>query len=168
MNPILAILLALAVYWLVVFVGTFITVEYAQSYLYDEVTPARGAKIAVGSLILAALLVWARPRYDTMFTSGIGWTVVQAIVWFAVFVLILRFHPVHAIGISLVAFFLLSGMATLAYESFSGSNPSGVPASRRPSQPLRRSTGPTLPSAPAGNAPAAAAAPATAPAAGGR
>lgn len=156
MNPILASLLALGVYWLVVFVGCFITLEFGQSYLYDEVTPGRTLKVAAGSLILAALLAWAQPRYDTMFTSGLTWTILQAIVWFGVFTLIYRFHPTHALGIALVAFFLLGGVATLAHQSLTGTNPSGVPASRRPSQPLRRSLGPALPNSTPNSAPAAA------------
>jgi hypothetical protein len=149
----LGVVLALLGYWLILFVACYITVEYAQGYLYDETTPAAGVKVAAGSLILAAVLTYFRTRYDTMLTSELRWSVLQIILWFGVFTLVLRFHPVHAFVIGAVAFVIVSGAATLAIDSLSGSNPSGAPPSRRRSEPLKgRTLGPSLKDVPKGDA----------------
>lgn len=137
------IVLPLLVYWVILFVACYIVVDWGQNYLYDEATPAAGLKVAIGSLIFAAILTWARTRFDTMLTSDLPWTVLQAIVWFVVFTLVFRFQPVHAFAIGVVTFLLLSGTATLAISSLTGTNPSGVPANRQPSKPLRRTLGPS-------------------------
>lgn len=145
----LGLAFVLLAYWLILFVGCYITVEYAQGYLYDETTPAAGLKVAIGTLILAGVLTWTRTRYDTILTSDIGRTVLQAVIWFAVFTLIFRFHPLHAFAIGVVAFFILAGMASLAIDSLTGSNPSGAPASRQPREPLKgRPLRPSLDSLP--------------------
>jgi hypothetical protein len=145
----LGLVLVLLGYWLILFVACYIIVEYAQGYLYDETTPSAPLKVGIGSFLLAALLTYFRTRYDTMLTSDLRWSVLQIIAWFVVFTLILRFHPVHALVIGAVAFLIVSGAASLAIDSLSGSNPSGAPASRKPAQPLkRRAVGPTLDSLP--------------------
>lgn len=149
MQTILSLILPFLVYWVILFVACYIVVEWGQNYLYDEATPAAGLKVAIGTLIFAAILTWARTRFDTMLTSELSWTVLQAIVWFAVFTLIFRFQPVHAFAIGVVAFLLLSGIATLAISSLTGTNPSGAPANRQPSKPLRRTLGPSSGGAPA-------------------
>jgi hypothetical protein len=134
----LNVALVLLAYWVILFVGCFITVEFAQNYLYDETTPASGLKVALGTLILAGALTWTRTRFDTLFTNDLGPSVLQAILWFVVFTLIFRFHPAHGFAIGVVAFLILAGTASLAIDSLMGSNPSGVPPSRRPAEPLRR------------------------------
>ncbi len=134
-------ILPFLIYWLVLFVACYITVEWSQNYLYDETTAAAGLKVLLGTLIFAAILTYTHTRFDTMLTDDIGLSVLQAIVWFGVFTFVFRFNPVHAFGISVVAFVMLSGLSTLAVDSFSGTNPSGAPASRRPAQPIRRSIG---------------------------
>ena len=79
-----------------------------------------------------------------MLTSGLGWSILQAVLWAVVFTVVLRFNPLHGFVIGAVAFFLLSGIASLAIDSFAGTNPSGAPASRRPAKPIeRRPIGPT-------------------------
>lgn len=138
------VVVPLLVYWVILFVACFITVEFAQNYLYDETTPAVGVKVLVGTLIFAALLTWARTRFDTLLTADLAWTLLQAIVWFAVFTLIFRFQPLHAFSIGVIAFLILSGTASLAVDSLTGTSPSGVPATRRPAQPTRRPIGTTL------------------------
>ncbi len=44
------------IYFVILFVVCYIVVEYGQNYFYDEVTPAAAAKVALGALILAAIL----------------------------------------------------------------------------------------------------------------
>ncbi len=105
------------IYYLLLFVACYIIVEYGQVYLYDEATPGRGAKVALGALILAAMLTWTRSNYATMFTDDFLWTALQAIVWFAVFVLVFRFHPWHGGGLGLAAMLLITGTATIAVDS---------------------------------------------------
>jgi hypothetical protein len=145
MPPFLAnVLLPFFVYWLILFVACYIVVEYGQTYLYDESPPGLGLRVALGSFLFAALLTWTRTSYETMFTHDLGWTVLQAIVWFIVFTLVFRFHPPHALAIGLACMVILSGAATLAISSMTGANVAGTPASRQPSKPLRR----TLPAVP--------------------
>jgi hypothetical protein len=112
----------LLIYWLVMFVACFVVVEVAQDQLYDEVTPRAGLKVAGGSLLIAALLTWLRATgspasFDSMFTTSIAWTFLQGIVWFAVFALILQFHPWHALGLGLATMILVTGLATMGVES---------------------------------------------------
>jgi hypothetical protein len=112
----------LLIYWLVLFVAIFVVVEIAQDQLYDEVTPYAGLKIAGGSLVISALLTWLRASgapasFDSMFTTNIVWTVLQGIVWFGVFTLILQFHPWHALGLGLATMLLVTGLATMGVES---------------------------------------------------
>ena len=81
-----AILWPLLIYWLVLFVLCYIVVEVAQDQFYDAVTPKSGLKVAAGTLIFAGLATWLRPSLATMFTEDLAWTVLQAIVWFVVFI----------------------------------------------------------------------------------
>jgi hypothetical protein len=131
------------IYWLVLFVACYIVVEYAQKYLYDETTPLVGLKVLLGSAILAGLLVKTRSQYDTMFTSDLGWTVIQAIVWFAVFVLVFRFHPQHGAAIGVATMLIVAGLATMGVESLLHPRPVETgPAELRTNKPLRRAIGP--------------------------
>ncbi len=145
MGFLTGVLIPFAVYWLILFAACYILVEYGQSYLYDETTPGAGPKIALGSFLMAAVLTGTRTSYENMFTYNIGGTVLQAIVWFGVFTLIFRFHPWHALGISLVAFVILSGASTLAVNSMTGAHPAGTTTTREISKPIRKSTAPSVP-----------------------
>lgn len=135
-----AIVWPLLIYWLVFFVACYVSCEVGQDQFYDEVTPNVGLKVAVGSLILAALATWIRPSFDTIFTANIAWAVLQAIVWFLVFMFILEFHPWHALAISLVCMALVSGLATMGVESLTRKGPALPPArSRQNNEPVRKS-----------------------------
>ena len=63
----------------------------------------------------------------------------QALVWFAVFVLAFQFHPVHALGLSLVTMILVSGVATLGVDSLTKSTPTLAPVRAKGNEPIRRS-----------------------------
>ena len=52
-----------------------------------------------------------------MFTTNIAWTLLQGVVWFGVFTLILQFHPWHALGIGTATMLMVSGLATMGVES---------------------------------------------------
>ena len=137
----------LLIYWLVVFVGCYVVVEFGQDQLYDEVTPHVGLKVAGGSLLLAILLT-ALKYYDvpasylTMFTNNIIWTLLQAIVWPGVFsILVFRFHPWHGLGLGLATMVLVSGLATMGVENLL-SRP--VPASAIDSLAHLESAGPAV------------------------
>lgn len=134
-------ILPLLIYWLVLFVTCFITVDFSQKYLYDEATPALGLKVLLGTGIFAAMLTFARTRFDTMLTSEIGLTVLQAIAWFVVFTFIFRFQPLHGFAIGVVAFVILAGLSSLAVDSFTGTSPTGALTNRQPSRPIRRTIG---------------------------
>lgn len=133
----------LLIYWLATFVGCFIVVEIAQDALYDETTPRAGLKVGGGSLLLATLMTYFHPSFETMFTNDIAFTVLQAIAWFAVFTLILQFHPWHALGLSLLTLVLVAPLATMGVDSVLSPTPETV---RRPAasanKPVRESLAP--------------------------
>lgn len=128
-------------YWIVLFVACFVVVEFGQNYFYDEPTPNTGWKVALGSAILAAIMTWSRPQYDTMFTGKLYQTVLLAVVAFGVFTLVFRFHPWHALPVSLVTMILISGMATMGIDSFSNRNRPPSTIVKNPAKPLRRAAG---------------------------
>jgi len=131
------------IYWLTMFVACYAIVEFGQDFFYDEVTPYSGLKVAIGSLIMAGLLAWLRPSFDTMFTQDLPWTVLQAIVWFGIFSLIFQFHPLHALSISLVALCLIPGVASMGVESLTRPAQKQAPIRQQieRKQPVRRSLG---------------------------
>lgn len=134
-----AIVWALVIYWLAYFVACLSVVEVMQDWFYDEVTPRSGLKVAFGALILAGMAVWLKPTYDTMFTNDFAWTLLAGIVWVGVFILIFQFHPLHALGISLVTMILVSGLATLGVDSLTKpSRPAAALKARTNNEPLRR------------------------------
>jgi len=136
---------ALLIYWLVFLAACYTVVEVMQDQFYDEVTPQAWLKVGGGTLIFAALAVWLRPSFDTMFTSDIAWTVLQGIVWFVVFTLVFQFHPPHALGLSLMTMVLVSGLATLGVDSLTkGSRPATPVRAGSNTGPIRKSLN-TLP-----------------------
>jgi len=148
----MATIWALLIYWLVIFVGCFVVIEIGQDQLYDEVTPHVGLKVTGGSLLLALLLTWLRPSYDSMFTTSLTSTVLQALVWVGVFILIFQFHPWHALGLGIATMLLVSGLATMGVNSILSPTPASVsrPAAFAQNKPVRQSLAPAPAAAPAG------------------
>jgi hypothetical protein len=145
----------LVIHWLILFVACYIITEYAQNYLYDETTPAVGLKVGAASLIFSAMLLWTKTSFDTMLTSEVAKTVLQGIVWFVVFLFILRFHPLHAFSIGVVSMLILAGLATLASDSLLRPASQGTPRKIEPSKPVRTSVGhPKMPLPPPAEKPA--------------
>jgi hypothetical protein len=141
-----AILWPFLIYWLVMFVVSYIAVEVGQDVFYDEVTPQAGLKVTAGSFLLAAMLTYFHPTFDAMFTTSIAWTVLQAIVWCGVFILIYQFHPWHGVAIALPLMLMTSGFATMGVDSVLKPTPVTRSASSLiKSQPVRKSLGPTAP-----------------------
>jgi hypothetical protein len=134
--------------YLILFVACYIIVEYGQYFLYDEATPGYGLKVALGAAILAVMLTWTRTNFLTMFTDDIMWTALQAILWFAVFVLIFRFHPWHGAGIGLAAMLILTGLATIAVDSMLAPKTTQRIDPRVSNKPVRRPVGTTPQPAP--------------------
>jgi hypothetical protein len=137
------------IYWLALFVVCFIVVEYAQDQLYDAVVPHAGLRVALGTLVLAVVLTVLRTRYETMLTSDLAWTVLQALVWFGVFTLVFQFHPPHAAAIGTITMLLVAGLATVGVDSLTRPSPAVAPVSAQaPPQPVRRPLGPLAPPPP--------------------
>jgi hypothetical protein len=144
----------LLIYWLVMFVVCFVVVEVGHDQLYDEITPHAGLKVAAGSLLIAIMLTTLRAKgvpasYESMYTTNIIWTVLQAIIWFGVFTLIFQFHPWHALGLGIITMLMVCGLATMGVESVL-SKP--APTTQRAgsnvlNQPVRQSVTPTTPPA---------------------
>jgi len=86
------------------------------------------------------MLTWTRSNYATMFTDDIMWTVLQAIVWFGVFVLIFRFQPWHGGGLAIAAMLLLAGTATLVVDSMLRPRTAPQAIDRPVNKPIRRPT----------------------------
>ncbi|WZO96802.1 hypothetical protein EP7_003807 [Isosphaeraceae bacterium EP7] len=138
-------LVAFALYWFMFFVASFFVIELAQRQFYDEVTPSAGLKVTAGSFIMAALAMWARPSYETMYTAELHWTALQAIVWFLIFVFIYQFHPLHALIVSLATLLLIPGAATIAAESLTRARPVDRRTQyREDPKPMRKSALPDL------------------------
>lgn len=110
-------ILAFVIYWLVLFVACYLVTEYGQANLYDEVAPYLWPRVAGASFLLAVVLTWAHTSFDTMLTDGVVWTIAQAVLWFLVFMLVLRFHPLHAAVLGVVTMVLVIGLATMAVDS---------------------------------------------------
>jgi hypothetical protein len=133
------------IYWMSFFVACLTAIEVLQDWFYDEVTPRSGLKAAGGALVLALLAAWLRPSFDTMFTSDIAWTLLQAIVWWVVFTLVFQFHPGHA-TIGIVIMVLVSGLATLGVDSLTKPSRTLAPVQARPNnEPVRKSLAPVPP-----------------------
>lgn len=138
-----SILWPLAIYWLVLFAACYAIVEFAQNYLYDETVAGVGWKVTLGSFLLAAMLTWTRSTFDTMFTTELGPTLLQAVLWFGVFTLIYRFQPVHGAAIGIATMLVLSGLVSLAVDSVMDPGAETRPAVRQAAPPpIRRSTRP--------------------------
>jgi hypothetical protein len=144
------IVVPLLIYWLVMFVLSYIAVEIGQDQLYDEVTPKSGLKVAGGSFLLAAMLTLFRHKglpatFESMFTDNLIWTVLQALVWIGVFLFIYQFHPWHALAIALPLMLISSGFATMGVDSVTKPAPAMRAASKlNTSQPIRKSMGPAV------------------------
>jgi hypothetical protein len=146
-----AILWPFLIYWLAMFVISYIAVEIAQDQLYDESTPMAGLKVAGGSFLLAAMLTYFHPTFDAMFTSSVAWTLFQAIIWCGVFILIYQFHPWHGLAIALPLMLITSGFVTMGVDSVMKPRPTArTGSSMIKSKPVRGPLGPTsVPNPPA-------------------
>jgi hypothetical protein len=141
-----AIIWTLLIYWLVMFVLSYVAVEIGQDQLYDEATPHAGLKVAGGSFVLAAMLTYFHPTFESMFTTNIAWTVLQALIWVGVFIFIYQFHPWHAAAIALPLMLISSGFATMGVDSVMTPTRATRPASKlNTSQPIRKSLGAPAP-----------------------
>jgi hypothetical protein len=134
------------IYWLVAFVGCFVIVEIAQDQLYDQLTPHAGLKVTAAAVVLALLMMYFHPSFESMFTTNILNTIFQCVVWFGVFTLILQFHPWHALGLGVATMIMVSGLATMGVDAML--NPAPQVASRPAaavSTPVRSSLTPPKP-----------------------
>jgi hypothetical protein len=145
----------LLIYWLVLFVACFVLVEIGHDQLYDEAPPRAGLRVAGGSFLLAALLaalrVYGHPAsFESMFTTNIGWTLLQGVVWFLVFMFVFQFHPWHALGLGVITMVLISGLATMGVDSVLA-NRRDISRATQPfkaTEPVRQSLGGAAPAAP--------------------
>ena len=131
-----SIIMPFLIYWLVMFVLSYMAVEIGQDQLYDAVTPMAGLKVAGGSFLLAVMLTKFHPRFESMFTDNIASTAFQALVWIGVFILIYQFHPWHGLAIALPIMLLCSGFASMGVDSVMTKQPKQAPP-RRSARPSR-------------------------------
>ncbi len=124
--------------YLILFVICYIVAEFGQTYFYDEATPGVGLKVALGALILAAMLTWTRSNFATMFTSDLAFTALQAIVWAGVFILIFRFQPWHGFGLSLATMLIVTGTITIGVDSMLAPKSTARIDITRTNKPIRR------------------------------
>jgi hypothetical protein len=146
----LTLILSFLIYAVILFVVSYIVVEYGQNYLYSEITQGAPLKVGVGAVILAAMLTWLKPGFATMFTSDIRWTVLLAIVWSGVFILVYRFQPWHGFGLAIATLLIFAGLSTLVVDSLTAARPAGrIDDVDKPVQKIRRPTGNSMISTPA-------------------
>jgi hypothetical protein len=137
---------AFLAYWFILFVVSYILVEYGHRYIYDELPKYTPLRVAAGSLLLAIMLTWTRSSFETMFTTDLKWTVLQAILWVAVFILVYTFQPVHGLGFALATMVIATGVATIAVDTMTKPAPDERAQFTAPRAPLRKeSTGNILP-----------------------
>ncbi|WP_169975999.1 hypothetical protein [Tautonia rosea] len=105
------------IYWLLLFVASYIVTEYGQRYFYDEVTPFAGLKVGASSLALAGFLTWWDPSSVNMVTTDIAYTAMLAIAGFVLFCLVMQFHASHALLLGPVAVVLVAFTAAMAMDS---------------------------------------------------
>ena len=79
---------------------------------------------------------------ESIFTTGIAWTLLQGVVWFLVFTFIFQFHPWHALAAGLVTMLLVTGLATLGVESLTKPAATPAPVRARGTPPVRKSISP--------------------------
>jgi hypothetical protein len=143
-----AIIVPFLIYWLVMFVISYIAVEVGQDQLYNEPTPMAGVKVAGGSFLLAAMLTYFRPTFESMFTDSLPWTVFQALIWISVFMFIYQFHPWHALAIAIPLMLVTSGFATMGVQSVTRPTPALRSPSSTTARPVRKSLSPVAPAPP--------------------
>lgn len=105
------------IYWLLLFVASYIVTEYGQKYFYDEVTPFAGLKVGGVSLALAGFLTWWDPSSVNMVTTDIAYTAMLAIAGFVLFCLVNQFHASHALLLGPVTVVLVAFTAAMAMDS---------------------------------------------------
>ncbi|WP_161602285.1 hypothetical protein [Tautonia marina] len=105
------------IYWLLLFVASYIVTEYGQKYFYDEVTPFAGLKVGGVSLALAGFLTWWDPSSVNMVTTDIAYTAMLAIAGFVLFCLVIQFHASHALLLGPVTVVLVAFTAAMAMDS---------------------------------------------------
>ncbi len=116
------------IYAVILYVVSYIVVEYGQKYLYDEITPGTPLKVLLGSVILAGLLTYTRTGFETL-----------AIVWSGVFILIYRFQPWHGFGLAMATMLIFAGLSTLVVSSLTQPKPAGrIEDVDHPPQNIRR------------------------------
>ena len=102
-------------------------------------------RVHFAAVLLTGLRAFGFPAsFESMFTTNIGWTLLQGVVWFGVFMLILRFHPWHALGLGVATMLLCSGLATMGVESVLTKSRDRKAATRAftSHEPVRQSLGP--------------------------
>ncbi|MDG3004050.1 hypothetical protein [Paludisphaera mucosa] len=151
------LLFTFAIYWLVAFVGCFVAVEIAQDALYDQVTPRAGLKVTLASVVLGLVMTYFHPSFESMFTTNVLWTVLQGIVWVGAFMLILQFHPWHALGLGALLMCLVAPLATMGVDSMLAPDAQAqrvrAGASAAATKPVRGSLSPGAAPAPAAKTP---------------
>ena len=115
LSPTLA---AFVIYFLVLFVTTYIVADNAQSYLYNEKTSKLPLRVLVSALIFAGLATWTKPSLDTMFSSQWHMTLLSAVVWMAAFLFIMGFELWHAAAFGIGTMILVLGFAGMAAKGW--------------------------------------------------
>lgn len=105
------------IYWLLLFVATYIVTEVGQKHFYDEMTPQSALKVGGGTLLLAAFLTWWDPSSVDILTTDIAFTAMLAIGGFVVYCLVIRFHGTHALMLGPVTVLLVAFTAAMAMDS---------------------------------------------------
>jgi len=110
------LLIAFVLYALIFYAVCYVVTENAQNFLYNQPVQGMPWRVGIVALASAALATWLKPSFDTMFTSEWYWTLLAAVIWFTLFLLVLEFEVVHAAAVGLVTMVLIWGLAGLAVQ----------------------------------------------------
>lgn len=136
-------------YWLLLFVASYIVTEFGQNYFYDEVTSFATLKVGGATLLMAAGLTWWDPSSVDIFVSDIANLAMLAIAGFVLFCLMIRFHAPHALMVGPLTVVIVAFTAAMAIDSLKAGPRANlrdrpIPPSERT---IRKSSGSSMPAA---------------------
>lgn len=114
------ILLQVLVAWVVLGLLLYFVSEMAQRAFYQVPTGGLWWRIIAASLPMAVLLRLFPANMQIMFTENLVWTLLQLVLWWVLFWLVIGFQRGHAGVLGPSAYLLLGWLVTLALKGIFG------------------------------------------------
>ena len=113
MPPIITFLVTTAMVYALVYLVS----EQIQQNLYNQPVEGLWWRALLGSIPLGLLLMWYPSRLDEMVLTSPHWALLQIVVWFVVFWLVLGYHRGHAAVAGAVMYLVAGFLISLAMDS---------------------------------------------------